>query len=76
MAKAGALPVMPGPGRSKVPLAKLSALVGVEITAVQIEEARARLAPKRAALLAYQDGYRRERAARAAKKGPPGAAQA
>jgi hypothetical protein len=67
MAKAGALPVMPGPGRSKVPTAKLSALLGVEITAAHIEDARARLAPKRAALLDYQASYRRERATLTAK---------
>lgn len=87
MAKAGALPVMPGPGRAKVPLAKLSALVGVEITADHIKAAQDRLEPKRAALLAYQANYRRERVAVAAKKinraggperseGSPSAAQA
>ena len=61
--KSGALPVLPGPGRKKVPTAAIERLCGRRITVEDIETAQERLAPKRAVLLKYQAEYRAERAA-------------
>lgn len=66
--RSGALPVLPGPGRLKVPTAAIERLCGRRITAEDIEAARARLNPKRAVLLKYQASYRAGRAAITAKK--------
>lgn len=62
-AKAGVLPVLPGPGRKRVATAKLAELVGRPITVEDIEAAEARLKPKREAAKRYQDDYRASRQA-------------
>ena len=63
MVKAGTLPVLPGPGRKKVPTAAVERLVGRTITMQDIEAAKARLEPKREAFLTYQADYRRSKLA-------------
>jgi hypothetical protein len=62
-AKSGALPVLPGFGRRKVPVAALETLVGKSITSADIEAARAWLEPRRNAFARYQQDYREARKA-------------
>jgi hypothetical protein len=62
-AKAGFIPIIPGPGRKKVPVAKLEELVGRRITCDDLDAAHARLAPKRRVFIDYQRRYREARQA-------------
>ena len=57
-AKAGVLPTLPGPGRKRVATAKLTELVGRQITLEDIEAAETRLKPKREAAKRYQHAPR------------------
>jgi hypothetical protein len=61
--KSGVFPVLPGPGRKRVPTAAIDQLVGRRITAADIRAAEARLEPKRAAFRRYQADYRAARTA-------------
>jgi hypothetical protein len=56
-AKAGALPVLPGPGKLRIPVARLETLLGRRLTAADIRAAESRIAPRRDAMLKYQRQY-------------------
>jgi len=60
-AKSGAIPTLPGPGKLRVPVARLEGLIGRRLTAADIRAAEARIAPRRDAMLKYQRDYRAAR---------------
>ena len=60
-ARTGVIPTLPGPGRRRVPTARLEMMVGRRLTVADIEAAERRLRPKREASLKYQREYREAR---------------
>jgi hypothetical protein len=69
--EAGVIPILPGPGRKRVPVARLEALVGRPITVADVEAAEARLKPSREKFLKYQAEYREARKALAGRRTDP-----
>lgn len=59
----GAGLALPGPGRKRVPTARLELLLGRKLTSEDVQAARARLQPKRDALQRYSADYHAARRA-------------
>jgi hypothetical protein len=61
-AQSGTIPTLPGPGRKRVPTAKLEALLGRPLNGSDITNAARKLAPDKQKFLAYQREYREAKA--------------
>lgn len=65
MAQRGTLPVLPGPGRRRVPVGHLERILGRRITVSDLARAQESIAPRKAQYLARQAAYRAARAKQA-----------